>query len=371
MMSTAARIHPIPNDRARKGHVAEWPHWQLLEGVLESTNDLIAAFDTGQRLLMLNGAFRDEFIAIYGLEPAAGARISDLLGHLPDECDRMQGLLGQTLAGETFGGTLALGNADHVRHTYDLNLFPITGSAGEIIAAGLIGRNVSAARQAEAALRDLNEHLAQRVHERSAALEASEESPRIATECARIGIWYIDLLTGRQEWSPLCGELFGMAPTEPVLDAALLMDRIAPPDRTQARGVIRQAIASGTPFEAEFRVRHDDGSLRWLQARGRVEMRDGQPTRLAGVLLDIHERRRATEAISESERKWRELAEAMPQVVWSAAPDGSIVYVNQRWYTMTGLSQGSEERWPDVLHPDDRERAVRAWTSAVETGEPY
>ena len=366
MISTAARMRPFVDDG-----VVAWPHWQLLQGVLEGTADFIVALDPAYRFLIANTAFRKEFQDIYGLKPETGTSITEILAHLPAERYRVMHFVKRVLRGDILHGTLRFGDVRYARHVYDLNMFPIVDDADDIIAAGLIGRNISVAHRNEVALRDLNERLEQRVYERSVALEASEASLRIATECARVGIWCIDLATGRQEWSAMCAELFGIANAPPGIDSTILLERVAAPDRAIAEKVVRGAIGSGCQFKVEFRVRCDDGTLRWLQARGQVETQDGQPARLAGVLLDIHDHKQLTEALSESERNWRELAEVMPQVVWSATPDGAIRYVNQRWYAMTGLAAGCEALWPDVLHPDDRERTLKGWTHALTTGEPY
>ena len=70
---------------------------------------------------------------------------------------------------------------------------------------------------------------------------------------------------------------------------------------------------------------------------------------------------------------YRHLADAMPQIVWTARPDGYVDYYNQRWFDYTGLTQEQTEGWgwQPVLHPDDVERSLRRWAKAVITGEVY
>ncbi|MBW4493448.1 MAG: PAS domain S-box protein [Oscillatoria princeps RMCB-10] len=86
------------------------------------------------------------------------------------------------------------------------------------------------------------------------------------------------------------------------------------------------------------------------------------------------ERQRAARAEAEaSERYYRFLAENIPQIVWTAGPDGYWDYCNQRWLDCTGMtveqSQGWE--WQQVLHPDDRLGSLDAWSRAVRTGETF
>jgi PAS domain S-box-containing protein len=74
-----------------------------------------------------------------------------------------------------------------------------------------------------------------------------------------------------------------------------------------------------------------------------------------------------------SEESYRQLADAMPQIVWTANPDGCRDYYNQRWFDYTGLTLAETQGWgwKPVLHPDDLDRCVAIWTHAVRTGEQY
>lgn len=82
---------------------------------------------------------------------------------------------------------------------------------------------------------------------------------------------------------------------------------------------------------------------------------------------------RDAEAVAESDRLFRTLADAMPQMVWSTLPDGYHDYYNARWYEYTGMPFGSTdgEGWNGMFHPDDQERAWRRWRHSLSTGEPY
>lgn len=92
---------------------------------------------------------------------------------------------------------------------------------------------------------------------------------------------------------------------------------------------------------------------------------------ISGVVIvfrDITERNRADAALRESERRLKQLADTMPQIVWTAGPNGAVDYFNGRWYEYTGMTQDqslSHEGWSRLIHPDDiglltsvREKAV-------------
>jgi PAS domain S-box-containing protein len=82
---------------------------------------------------------------------------------------------------------------------------------------------------------------------------------------------------------------------------------------------------------------------------------EGLPTRAAGHI------------------SFQQLADAMPQMVWSTLPDGAHDYFNAQWYAFTGVPVGSTdgEGWNGMFHPEDQERAWTQWRHSLETGEPY
>ena len=83
--------------------------------------------------------------------------------------------------------------------------------------------------------------------------------------------------------------------------------------------------------------------------------------------------RAARAAFDESEMRFRVLADAMPQMVWSTRPDGFHDYYNARWYEFTGTPPGSTdgEGWNGMFHPEDQPRAWEMWRHSLATGEPY
>jgi PAS domain S-box-containing protein len=83
-------------------------------------------------------------------------------------------------------------------------------------------------------------------------------------------------------------------------------------------------------------------------------------------------RRNAEAALRRSESLFRQLADAMPQIVWAARPDGYIDYYNQRWYEFTGFSESyGEESWTPILHPDDLRRWQESYFECIRQERPY
>lgn len=88
------------------------------------------------------------------------------------------------------------------------------------------------------------------------------------------------------------------------------------------------------------------------------------------------ERARAMRALADSERSLRQLADAMPQIVWAARPDGVLDYYNQRWFEYIQVPSAmpdalSQASWDKFIHPSDLKRAHEAWALCVDSGENY
>ncbi len=134
------------------------------------------------------------------------------------------------------------------------------------------------------------------------------------------------------------------------------------------------SIQTGKPFEMEFPLRGADLTFRWFLTRV-TPVRDlaGKIVRWFGTNTDVTELREIREALRQSEQQFRHMADAMPQIVWAAAPDGDVDYYNQGWHAYTGLTleQTKGWGWQPVLHPDDLQRTIEVWTHAFTTGEPY
>lgn len=134
------------------------------------------------------------------------------------------------------------------------------------------------------------------------------------------------------------------------------------------------AVEGGQSFQADIRLRDREGNYRW-HIVGSVPVYDaaGQIIRRFGTATDIDDRRRAEEALRESERRFRFLAESIPHLVWTCRPDGSVEYASPRLVDYLGLEPGKplNSAWVEALHPDDTERVLAVWERSLREGGEY
>ncbi|MDZ7961286.1 MAG: PAS domain S-box protein [Aulosira sp. DedQUE10] len=134
------------------------------------------------------------------------------------------------------------------------------------------------------------------------------------------------------------------------------------------------ATHSQTPFLMEYRFQRPDGRVYWLICLAIAETNiAGKVTGYIGTITDITERKFSEQALQESEQRYRDLAEAMPQMVWLSDVTGAVHYFNQRWYEYTGLSEAESMGLGGAvaIHPDNRDRMLQEWGQAITTGKLF
>lgn len=137
---------------------------------------------------------------------------------------------------------------------------------------------------------------------------------------------------------------------------------------------IDQAVATNTPLANRLVETGTAADMKvWQLSVFPIRHEYGFSLGLGVIAKDATEQQLAERRVKESESRFRTLAEAMPQIVWTARPDGHREYYNARWYEYTGLSPAESlgEGWPAALHPDDAARGAARWRRSVETGEFY
>jgi PAS domain S-box-containing protein len=136
----------------------------------------------------------------------------------------------------------------------------------------------------------------------------------------------------------------------------------------------RHSIETGEPYLRELRQRRADGVYRWFQSRA-LPTRDttGRVTGWYMVVTDIDDRRRAEEALRESERELRQLIDSVPGMISVASSKGELEYANQRLLDYTGKTLEEQKGLEGLkfAHPEELEWVTNEWFRCCATGQPY
>ncbi len=242
-------------------------------------------------------------------------------------------------SGQPFEMTFPLRGADGVFRPFLTRGIPLKDARGRVQQWFGTNTDISDKERAEAAMRDLNAQLEQRVAElqtanqqvqasrraalnlmddavqarkqaeaASAELRSALEQRRLALEAADLGAWDYHFQTGEVLWDERCREMWGMAQFDHV-EYAAAVSRIHPEDREGVDAAVREALAGreGGAYHREFRIVWPDGSVHWIASHGHVYFQgEGDarhPVRFVGANAEITTEKQAQEALRESKER--------------------------------------------------------------------
>ena len=212
------------------------------------------------------------------------------------------------------------------------------------------------------------------VTERMEADEALRRSETMLANAARIahfGGWQDEFgADGRITvmWSDATRRIAGISPGPASLTWEEFRERIHPDDRAMQAMALDRARRGEAPYDLEYRVVRPDGEVRFVHSAGEfIGDGAGRPQRAFGVMQDITERKATENALRASEQRWRNLTEALPQMIWSATPDGTCDYFSSQWTAHTGRPETDllGWRWLETLEPADRDATRKFWLESV------
>ena len=184
--------------------------------------------------------------------------------------------------------------SDGHRELLETTKVPMRDVRGNLIGVLGIGHNITERKLAETSLKELSQRL------------------DMATEAAGIGIWDMNMVTGEAYHSRQMYSMLGYEDGELGSSWADWEKIVHPDDISNVnRQIDALALAPGEPYLASLRIAAKDGSLHWVESRGRViEHRDGKVIRMAGTHLDITERKKVEAELERYRNNLEQLVES-------------------------------------------------------------
>jgi len=216
------------------------------------------------------------------------------------------------------------------------------------------------------------------ITERKRAEEAVQRSEAVLAQAghmAHIGAWEAELTPDGEvcdlHWSEETYRIFGYEPGRFEASDALFQERVHPEDRARIREAVGQACAERRPYSLEHRILREDGTERIVLEHAEIAFDDaGRPLRMVGAVQDITERKRAEEALRQSELRFREAFAHAPIGMVLMALDGRFLHVNRAYCELVGIDEeellNSKLTFRDLTHPDDLGQNLDAYAQLVE-----
>ncbi len=240
---------------------------------------------------------------------------------------------------------------------------PVRDAQGRVVAGVVTHFDITARKQAEAALRTSKAQLYTVFENLNEGLVFASLDGRLFNwNQAAVAMHGFASLEECSRYLPEFAEIFELT----TLDGAVLPLEQWPLARIFRGEQLR---------DQELRVRRlDSGWQRILNYSGALA-RDpkGQPLLAVVSVTDITDRKRAEEDLRASEERFRTMANAIPQLAWTADRDGYITWYNHRWYDYTGTTPEEMEGWgwQQVHDPEVLPKALARWRASIATGRPF
>ncbi len=204
------------------------------------------------------------------------------------------------------------------------------------------------------------------------ALRESREMLNLAMSGSKMGAWSRNLENEEVEWSPQLEAIFGLPAGTFAGTLNGFYDYVHQPDREAIKIKVLKALKEKRDYIIEFRFRHADGSLRWMEGRGghASYAPDGTPARIYGIGIDITERKQAEEKLRQSEERFRSVVNQSVGGISQADLTGRFIMVNDYYCEMLGYTRDEllKMRMQDISFPEDLPGNVELFNRLVTRG---
>ncbi|MRX68343.1 hypothetical protein SAMN06265349_103395 [Flavobacterium resistens] len=202
-------------------------------------------------------------------------------------------------------------------------------------------------------------------------IELNEERLKIIVEASELGTWELNVKEKQVHYSQRYLEIVTGNKENINLTHEQILTYVHPDDLEIRNLAYNEALHTGV-INYELRVIWKDNSIHWVEAKGKVFFdANKNPEKLLGTVRDITDEKNHQQELEKSEKRFRSLAESIPQLIWETDEKGNSLFASGKWFEYTGIYPKGEEEWRSMIHPDDYEENARIWSNSLATGEIY
>ncbi len=204
-----------------------------------------------------------------------------------------------------------------------------------------------------------------------------KEQFELAVDGANEGIWDWDISTGKLFLSKRWKEMLGYEPHELKDEFETFVSLVYEKDIDRVSEYVQKYLNGEIKkYEIEFRMKHKDGSLRWILAKGEaIRAEDERPYRMAGSHSDITDKKNAEKELVKSRRRLELAMDAADHGFWDWDLTTGETYFSSVYYTMLGYENGelpmNFDTFNKLIHPDDKISVMPVIEKSVAEGKPY
>jgi two-component system CheB/CheR fusion protein len=319
------------------------------EAIIETIRGPLLVLNAQMRIRTANRAFYDFFRLKQ--DETEGTFIYELSNHqwdIPALRDHLRDMFPKKIHFKDF----------EINHT-----FPIIGNRTMMVNAHrLVHTESTSETQILVSFEDITRY---RVAEK--ALQETQQQLKLALEGGSVGIWSWNMVTGELTGSKEQSILFGLKDASFFPNISQWEKAVYSEDLPLVKKALQRSIDERLPLDIEFRIIWPDQSMHWILSKANVNSRrENRPDTMMGINIDITERKRAIEALQESEKRFHNMSDNAPVMIWMTDQQKRCNFLNKTWLLFRGrtMEEESGEGWYDGIHPDDSGKFREVYNTA-------
>ncbi|MGZ5076477.1 MAG: EAL domain-containing protein [Methylobacter sp.] len=322
-----------------------------LYAIIEAEPECVKLVSADGALLQMNRAGL-QMIEVESLDQVIGQPIIQFMA--PEYRDAFTALIKRVFEGGSGNLKFKMRGFKGTHRWMDTHAVPLRDSRGHITALLAVTRDITDHKASETALKEALDRL-QKIASRVPGLVFQFQMRPDGSSCFPFA-------------SEAIRDIYRVSPEDVRDDAAKVYATLHPDDYDGIVASIKASAKTLTPWRHEYRVKFDDGTVRWLFGNSLPQREADGSVLWHGFITDVTERKRATASLLESEARFRTMADSAPVLIWIARPDKFFHYFNKGWLEFTGRTMEEEigNGWIANVHPEDFQRCFETYVTSFD-----